>query len=176
MRLVRAAPELFCGVCEQWLSGSAGLCACRPCSACYFLEVIRPNPPSLHPPPPSWKGSYAKWQPWNMHSLCSLHRAFAPLPAIFSPSHCPFSKPIFFLLTSHHLLLIPPSWIILSFFQVFRHLPACHPLLPLTGFSSLESFFLLHTAFTIKPISCPRATALFCVLVCQWNKIRAMKE
>lgn len=27
------------------LSGSAGLCVCRPCSACYFLEVIRPTLP-----------------------------------------------------------------------------------------------------------------------------------
>lgn len=27
------------------LSGSAGLCVCRPCSACYFLEVISPTLP-----------------------------------------------------------------------------------------------------------------------------------
>lgn len=39
------------------LSGSAGLCVCRPRSACYFLEVIRTYAP------PSEKGSYDKWQP-----------------------------------------------------------------------------------------------------------------
>lgn len=53
MQLVRAgaeAPQIqsiassFRGSVKR-LSGSAGLCVCRPCSACYFLEVIRPTLP-----------------------------------------------------------------------------------------------------------------------------------
>lgn len=145
MQQFRAAPERFCvglwaasEAVVEWLSRFVST-VCWPCSACYFLEVIRP--------PPSWKGSYAKWQPWNMHILCS-HQSFVPSPTSFLfptvPSQNQFfsSPPIMcccFLLLFHELFYLSikclDTFLPITLFDVF------------TRFSSLGS--LPYSVFTL---------------------------
>lgn len=74
------------------LSGSAGLCVCRPHSACYFLEVIRPTLPHQE------KALMIS----GSHEICTACRScprrfieprFRYLIPSPPPFHCPFLLP-----------------------------------------------------------------------------------
>lgn len=72
------------------LSGSAGLCVCRPRSACYFLEVIRPTLPH--------QGKALMIS--GSHEICTARRSLAwrslrsaPSPPPSAPLRCPFPLP-----------------------------------------------------------------------------------
>lgn len=74
----------------KWLSGSAGLCVCRPRPACYFLEVIRPTLPH--------QGKALMIS--GSHEICTARRSLtsrsldsAPSSPPFTPLRCPFSLP-----------------------------------------------------------------------------------
>lgn len=123
------------------LSGSAGLCICRPCSACYFLEVIRPTLPH--------QGKALMIS--GSHEICTACRSRLPR---FTEPRFAFSFPPFLLSTvpSYYLFLSPPfiikfppspsiSSVFLFFSHLPRNLPVCHPpsLFLLTCFSSLST-------------------------------------
>lgn len=65
----------------KWLRGSAGLCVCRPCPACYFLEVIRPTLPHQE------KALMIS----GSHEICTAGRSLASRSLASAPSSPPFT-------------------------------------------------------------------------------------
>lgn len=113
----------------KWLSGSAGLCVCRPCSACYFLEVIRPTLPH--------QGKALMIS--GSHEICTACRSRLPR---FTEPRFASSSPPFLLPTvpSHYLFVSPPRLpSLLNSSHLFSLPFVCHPpsLFLLTPFSSL---------------------------------------
>lgn len=136
-RLQRIGSSFRGGV--KWLSGSAGLCVCRPCSACYFLEVIRPTLPH--------QGKALMIS--GSHEICTACRS--RLPRFTEPRFASSSPPFLHsTVPSYNLFLSPPRLpSLLNSFHLSFHLFAflspncsvCHP----------PSLFLLTPFFFTLP-------------------------
>lgn len=109
------------------LNGSAGLCVCRPRSACYFLEVIRPTLPH--------QGKALMIS--GSHEICTACRSRPPR---FTEPRFATSSPPFLLSTvlSYYLVLSPPHLLSLR---------NCFPLF------SIKSAFLSLSHFPETPLS-----------------------
>lgn len=120
MQLVRAgavAPRLqsiassFSGSVKR-LTGSAGLCVCRPCSACYFLEVIRPTLPHQGKAL-MISGSHEICTAFRSRLLCLTELCFASS----SPPYLFITDPFYYLFLSPLLTCFP----LFSVFRAFSH-------------------------------------------------------
>lgn len=116
------------------LSGSAGLCVCRPHSACYFLEVIRPTLPHQE------KALMIS----GSHEICTACRScplrfteprFCYLVPPPPPFHCPFLLPRPLSSSPPFIEELLPSFSTKCVSRPFPRNPAvCHP--PPISFSS----------------------------------------
>lgn len=161
---------------EKRLSGSAGLCICRPCSACYFLEVIRPTLPHQE------KALMIS----GSHEICTacrsrLHRFVEPRFASLSPPSILFSQPLsllnaFFFLPPFIVVQCRPLLFILYCFSfpIAQQNPRLSALITLISLSSyllcsLSLSSVPSFSFKIKSVRSPW-TETERAFVWEWHK------